>query len=337
MKRFRILTLLLLGSILGAAPGCSIEDSRDECCGELVLHFRYTRGGDDMFARRITCISHWLFDSEGRLIQQIDPAADQMQVLPLTLPDGDYAILSVANMAATERMHSQVGVTDAAEIMLELERLEEETEKDNCSRIYYGYRTFRADGTRSLHYHSDMSNAHCVLDVTVRWKGNAPVHAAPYTLRLDNIAGRYSSMLPEQQVVVNERPAPASRAGYGYTEDDPMECTEGRVVHSFPRSCSQVITRHKQDAPMYNNQVRTEFVTLRYRDDQIPTVSMSNGASQVLRPIDLTDTFRRNGWVLDRNIEQKFAIIIEIGDDGTVTVYPAEVHSNDWEDGGTIG
>lgn len=312
--------------------GCALEDDRDECCQELIINFRYTLGGEDFFPRRISKIHHWIFDKNDILISEFEADKSNMQRIALELPAGDYSILSIGNINNTEKLDSQTGVSNLKTIMLMLSTLDLPDDKDNCSRLYYGYRTFKSIENERLVYYSDMSNIHCVMDVTVRWKGNAPVTENPYTVRLSNIAGRYSSMLPVTKVVVNEK---ASKM-MPYNND--IECTLNRVVHSFPFSCREVKVCHKQEVNMYNNQLRTQFVSLRYRDDQIPFISITNGAEELLSPKDLTETFRRNGWTLDNNIEQKFSIVIEIDPGGkTVTIMPAEVDSNDWTDGGTIG
>jgi len=161
----------------------------------------------------------------------------------------------------------------------------------------------------------------------VRWRNSVPSAAGPYTFRLSNVAGRYSCMLPENTVKVY--------APEGDPEQE-VESTDHRIVHTFPRSCNTEKVSHRNDVSVYNNELYTYFRTLRYRDDDIPSIQVFNGTQAVTPLIDLTDFFLQMGWICDRNIEQVYSILLEIGEGGTTTVWPGKVTTSDWIEGGIV-
>lgn len=68
-KVWWLLLLSLLSTFLWS--GCTTIDERDECCEEVVLHFRYSRGAMDEFPTNIHRMDYFIFDEGERLVYHI--------------------------------------------------------------------------------------------------------------------------------------------------------------------------------------------------------------------------------------------------------------------------
>ena len=89
--------------------------------------------------------------------------------------------------------------------------------------------------------------------------------------------------------------------------------------------------------PLKAQELRGEFVTMRYTAEHIPVFRLWFGDKAVTEPIDLRRAFRTWGWNPDAAAVQEYRIQLTLFADGSVEVRPwIDADVEDWQDGGTF-
>ena len=324
---FKPYRLILVLSALLFLSGCSVDDSRDECCSLTRIEFRYFMGGNDLFSRYIFSIHHYIFDNNGLLIDDISVKNSGMQVLYPNLPAGKYKIVSIGNLESKELADVRLYSTIISNAELQINTLMECGNYNNIDRIYYGSRDFEIFETLPSHYIVDMSNDHAILKVKVRWKNNPSLDEGPYQFILKNVAKK-SWFPPYSQYLVYCSP----------NEDASLfESTGNRYVHSFPLLNKTNMINHRRDAMLNNMQeIECEFISMRYNWDAMPSISVYINGKNIINDIDLSRIAFEFGWAIDDNIQQDYGLLLEIDGD-IIRFMPLEAGTKDWYDGGEIG
>lgn len=307
---------------------CDVNDPRDICCEDLRIDFRYSKGSQDIFPQHIKAMRHYLFNSRGILYKIIEgnPSNPQQLVMKDVLV-GKYSLVSIGNIGkATQISNPQIGTTTLSELLLVLENPRPDGFMANSDLLYWGILDFEAIETKHLRYLCDMSNIHCRLTATIRWKDKAPEGNAPYTLELKNIPGQYS--LDKQKAY------PIYVAG----DKQSIKSTKNRVVHSFPKvEETKNLRTHRVEAPRLAGRVKATLVSLRYTKNRIPIFRLYRSGTPIIKALDLGKAFKVWKWETDKNIEQDYHIDIEILGDGSVIIKPSgSANVKDWIDGGSI-
>ena len=97
------------------------------------------------------------------------------------------------------------------------------------------------------------------------------------------------------------------------------------------------LATHVERTPLKAQELRGEFVTMRYTAEHIPVFRLWFGDKAVTEPIDLRRAFRTWGWNPDAAAVQEYRIQLTLFADGSVEVRPwIDADVEDWQDGGTF-
>lgn len=309
-------------ALLLMMTGClaQLEDERDLCCrgceGSITLHYRYIRERTDELDSFVRKMNHYLFDSEGRFVEELHSNPSSPQELKLYgLKQGRYQVLTIGNMGTSAELSPalQKGTTRLSEVKLSLVG-HGDTPMSNTDELFWNTQAIEvSDEHCTQEYICDLANIHCHLFVTVEWRGT-PKHEGKYTMELSN-ASRVYDLSPERAYSI--------------------DIMEG-VAHHFPHPTSGVAT-HLIHTDLFDLGLEGEFITLRYFDNRIPTLRILYENDEVCVPIDLAKAFREWGWRINSRPEQIYRIRVTIFEDGSVSLTPyIEGAIEDWVDGGTL-
>lgn len=289
---------------------CDIGDDRDDCCEANTVRFRYEYEGLDRFADFIGFTRWFLFDGEGRFMEETAHMPCCPQRVDIGgLAAGSYSIVCIGNLEDYGSLEGH------AEGGLEAFRLRvDDFARDgrhfaNGDRLYWGECRFRIVPGHSNRFLGEMSNVHCVLRVRAEWEAG-PEFSDGYRFALEGI-------------------------GTG------MELCGTRAdsigVHRFP-PVTDFAGRMTEDVALRRFALEGELVTLRWNAGHIPCLRLWHGDDPVTKPIGLEDIFRRWGWHPELTPVQDYAIRLLIRADGSVVVSQGiEASIADWQDGGSIG
>jgi hypothetical protein len=336
-------------------------DDSEVCCYNLRIEYRYTRdgalGGNEV-SYYTPNMREYIFDSRNILVAinifKI-PLGTQEFFSEQKLPEGRYTVITFGNKNGYELInHEEIGRTTKDELLMAINHaqtspevsqvvsrvnalranqdgLPETTEIQGASdRLYYGYRDFEIGPFGVTRIPVDMTHAHCILNLTVRWL-NSTVHPSPaedYIMVLRQVPALYH-FTPENVVVdgldcyaFHPENAPYSflgdRARINYI---PIINPDDEVCHAIKGTVS--------DKTLFG-----QFVTFRYRSDSHVLFSIYTSSEMVMKEIDLHRFFQELGIDLDFSLCQEYNLLIEIAGDNTVNV--GLVTIDDWEDGGMI-
>lgn len=324
--------VLLLGPLVLCVllmSGCNTLDERDICCEEVVIDFRYSRGARDEFPKYIKGMHYYIFDEQGVLLRQAERGSgEELQHFRLTdVPSGKYTVVAVGNARSyTQLSGMEVGLSTLTQFHLLVNHMQSDISpfQGDSDPLYYGILHFKVlDSPIEQRFTCDMSNVHCLLMVTVRWKETQPVdRERPFELRLQGVP-----------------------IGYHLSHSYPIELAvvggSDLLVHRFPLlwdTGASKLGNHMQRAPYLAGRVRAELRTLRYYDDWVPTLSIWQGGREVMLPIRLEKVFKEFRWLVSGNVEQRYEIEVWLYDDGRVEVRPGgKARVLDWVDGGVVG
>lgn len=328
----RVFTGVLLCSLF---VSCSVVDEREICCEDGGIHIRYVRNTSmgDRYRVYIKSTEHFLFDKNGVLISASTPTgrSEELYFVP-ELPDGKYTLLVIGNRTEQTLFRYSIGVTKLSDMLMSISSERTDQYFANGDRLYWGILPFEMKQGKPLQKICDMSNIHCRMRVTVKWKNNLPKSQGQYTLQLRRVPQSYRMNLhsTEPKIVLN----PFPKADW-----PPLISTKEQVVHSFPEIVQEKTITHRLYRPMSSAKLDGEFITIRYDDHLIPFFCVFKGSTPLMKEIDLTRFFREMRWIPSKIPEQVFHLIIEIDPTtGSVTVSAAgEMNVVDWQDGGTLG
>lgn len=316
-----ILMLCLAGSLCTA---CDVDDERDLCCDRVVMEYIYLSNGQDCFKQNIRSLRHFLFDKLERFVCEVPPGEDlQLQYLDgIELETGTYTMVTVGNAADATTLPTP----NAGERLNNFKLHIAAADGGNADPLYYGIRRFnllRETSAREQRFVTQMANVHCRLRVTVRWQNLPPAMTDKphYRIQLENCAPTYH-LDGAQGYSLGERRVPYS------------PCWD---------------RTHRADLALNDLQLRTNFISLRYTDESLPTLRIlyrnddgdEAGQSEYLPatpPLDLKTAFNAWGYNPSSVESQEYKIIISIYIDGRVGMkIESEVGVADWVDGGNIG
>lgn len=326
---FFIATLLI--------PSCSIDKDLEECPYNARLEYWYTGTGQaNVLPNYIYRMKEFLFDSTGVLRQINEQGSKKNLAAEFKLPPGRYTLVSWGNLDSCTRVsEAEIGRTRLSDILLYADhpvspgtRVEVPLRQRNGEQLYYGFSSFTVQPQGVLRQRVDMVHAHLKLDVTVKWKGKAPVDTGDLYMSLSDVPSSYR-FLPAFEV----KGSPYST--YGTVTDGSL--TRSGVWYYIPErpADSPLISVEVPVKMDITRLINATFVTYRIGSDDHPVIRLYGGGQQLIREIDLYKYFRTMQIDLDENLRQEFSLVIEIDASGGILVFSATV--SDWVDGGAIG
>lgn len=312
---FFALLLLLLSCTTGVL-------SDEECCSRATIHYRYVRYAEDEYPTFVHAMRHFLFSEEGVFEREIPSNPNDPQNLHLIgTEDRKYTIVTVGNLG-DDPLGKNALITrlEKGKTRLEDFRLwlyETKEYRRNTEELFWNFKKVELRDTNPPHYICDLANIHCHLFFYVSWV-DAPTKDGTYRIDLTGLSESYS--------------LDPAKSNLSLSVYQPKE-----VVHDFPLHGNE-LTNHRQEVNLFNHTLTGEFITLRYREDRIPTIQVFHGEEEITMPIDLGRSFAQWGWNPDRRSEQIYRIEIKIKNKDDVTVQPwYDATVNDWVNGGSIG
>jgi len=328
--------------ILCVLSSCIREDEFSNCPFNVQLEYWYTMERtteNNMIQNYIYTITEYIFDEQDILfaIKQLPVKGGTGEFRSeTTLPTGRYTVVSWANL--TDMEHDQlpeIGQTTKSDLSIHLGTAYSQLSQsntstvgivDNISHIYYGYAMFSVRDKTISRIRVGMTNAYCLLDVTVKWATKAPANSHDFSLRLREVPGVSYSI-----------PAYVDKGSVSTGNPADSYPVENKAIHYYiPGQYTEDWLKHHQVAVKMDitRSLHGEFITHRYTNETHPMFAVYAGDKQITREIDLHTYFQTKQIDLDRNLRQEFHIVVEIHEN-QILVFPAVI--SDWENGGIIG
>ncbi|MDR0541808.1 MAG: FimB/Mfa2 family fimbrial subunit [Dysgonamonadaceae bacterium] len=356
MKYINNILSLLAPLWLLALSSCDLG-AEDDCCYNVRLEYRYQRygtlGGNEL-GYYVSSLKEYVFNERDLLVAVNDykvPHGGGDFFSEQTLSPGRYTVISTGNKNGYEQTGEEViGETTKQELQLWLDNPQSapaagafpapfaqslmSSIQGRSDRLYYGYRSFTVGEYGVSRIAVDMTHAHCVLDITARWRDNSgrPVmNGDEYYLTLSQVPSHYS-LLPEFLVQGGLDRAVFDEGSELYPHNDRRRINYIPSVSRTEQACHAVQGSVSPNGR--GNVLRAQFVTFRYRNDSHALLCIySANDGQVMKEIDLNRFFTEMGISLDYSLCQEYSLLVEIdGDRVTVSL----IQVDDWEDGGTL-
>lgn len=319
MKRLCFYLLLLPVVLAGCING--LDDPRDLCCSNAIVHYRYVRYANDEYREFVHGMRHFLFRQDGVYIGEVPSNPANPQDLELKgLAQGRYTIVTVGNAGTDSKGENTVlsplesGKSKLADFQLALYGTDQL--RRNSEELFWNTISVDLTDRKTEKYTADLANIHCHLQYRVVWQ-DAPDLDGTYRMEMTGASDGYS-LDPAQaspEITVN---------------------AQHSIKHLFPKH-SDRLTGYESKTDLFQHRLEGEIVSLRYRDDRIPTIRLFHGDQAITKPIDLGRVFAEWGWRPDKRAEQIYRIEIRINRDGSITIRPwNEVTIADWQPGGTV-
>lgn len=312
-------SLLALWLLCFSLVSCDVDGDLAECPYNARLQYWHTGIGlANVLPDYVFSVHEFVFDSLGVLCHKRNISVKKDVAAELMLPAGRYTLVSWGNVGGYSCLgEARIGETRLEDLCLSACHPfgSEGTSAAGTpfqafiEKLYYGYADFRITGQGVSRGRVDMVHAHLKLDVTVKWKGRAPIDGGDMYMTLGGIYPEYR-FLPGVEV-----------KGGVYIPGRPAGC---RPV-TYKAAVKMDITRT----------VSVQFVTYRLVAGDHPVLQLFGGGEALIREIDLEKYFRTMQIDLDRNLRQEFSLVVEVDESGGIIVSSARV--SDWIDGGTIG
>lgn len=337
-KRTMLFASLLLLAVVGLfVPSCNIDGDLEECPYNARLEYWYTGTGQaNVLPDYIFRMKEFVFDSLQVLRQVNELGVKKNLAAELNLPPGRYTLVSWGNLDSCSSLNqSEIGRTKLSDVLLYANhpvssdtRVNVPLRQQNGERLYYGYTSFTIKDRGVTRQRIDMVHAHLKLDITVKWKGNAPTDTGDLYMSLSGIPSIYTFM-PAFEI----KGSPYST----YSTAADGTTTRSGVWYYIPRrpeDCSLV--SHEVGVRMdITRSVSGTFITYRIKNDDHPVLRLYGGGRLLIREIDLYKYFRTMQIDLDENLRQEFSLVVEVDENGGILV--SSVTVSDWIDGGSIG
>lgn len=303
------LLLTVLACVLLA--GCDLGDDRDLCCYRGGMTYRLTYDGYDYFPEKVEHLRCFLFSGDdGRFLRELPTVPGRPERVDLSgLEEGDYGLIAVGNLddyGEVEGLEESVRSLrfGACDFFRGTRAL-----AGSGDELYWGAKRFRMEAGCENEFVTELSNVHCHLKVMVEWEG-LPPGSGSYYLQLSGVHEGYD-LFPGDAWKLGERLFPAYAGG---------------------------LRSSVEESSLLSLSLYTEFVTLRYTDEDIPSIRLWYGGRAQTDLIDLKRVFRLWGWYPDSTPVQEYELRMLIGRDGSVKLSPSlDVGVNDWVDGGSFG
>lgn len=303
------LLLTVLACVLLA--GCDLGDDRDLCCYRGGMTYRLTYDGYDYFPEKVEHLRCFLFSGDdGRFLRELPTVPGRPERVDLSgLEEGEYGLIAVGNLedyGEVEGFEESVRSLrfGACDFFRGTRAL-----AGGGDELYWGAKRFRMEAGCANEFVTELSNIHCHLKVMVEWEG-LPPGSGSYYLQLSGVHEGYD-LFPGDAWKLGERLFPAYAGG---------------------------LRSSVEESSLLSLSLYTEFVTLRYTDEDIPSIRLWYGGRAQTDLIDLKRVFRLWGWYPGSTPVQEYELRMLIGRDGSVKLSPSlDVGVNDWVDGGSFG
>ena len=312
--------MLLVGVLVAMiATRCHpFFDEMCECSGTTLV-YHYTRASEDEHSTEVQQMRHCLFNSQGFFMKGLLQNEVTPQELRISgLAPGTYTVVTVGNSTSEGTILSDLKAEESrmSDFILRLKTRYNEQAYSGAEQLFWNTKSFEVKATEKRHYICDLANIHCHLMYEVTWQ-SAPPEAGKYRIELTGLTEQYSL-----------DPAQSNLS---------IEVNQGKgVVHQFPLHAEETTALY-QDVSLFNHTLEGEVISLRYRNDRIPTFQVMYGDKAITKKLDLSRAFKAFGWIPDRRAEQIYRIQLRINDDGSVSVRPwAEGSVEDWQPDGVI-
>lgn len=193
--------------------------------------------------------------------------------------------------------------------------------------LFWNIREFESRLNERHTYYCDLSNIHCHLLVRVVWKDIFPPAADGYSLELSMLPSIYQLYRPIHNGLFTLK-LPSEQIGVEGS-------TFGSSWHEFPRNMSTdgIISA---DVPLFDNELQFTFRSLRYTNDQIPTLRIYHNGVLYRKELDLTRFFNDQKLRPDNDVVQDYKIVVEISKNNIKIYLWTGGRVVDWQDGGNI-
>lgn len=258
--------------------GCDIDSGTNKICTYNVrIENEYVFPED---AGRIQSVRDYLFDSNGILRDVSDRNKDALQHREIQLGEGDYTLVSWANMGKASQANAEiVGETRLADMFLSVDAPSKYAGySQNSEKLYFGTLKFRVEQTGVSHCTLLMRRAYASLKMTIKWAQTEqiPEHRENFNLRLLRVHSKYV---------------------FG----DPFSLTE--------------LENTNFAVPMKTNEageLEGELVSYRYSNKTRQLLRLYNGDTPVTGELDLTPLFEKLTINLDTAFRQDYKGSIEL-------------------------
>lgn len=309
--RCRIALILFHLFTLLSLTGCDVDDERDECCELSTVRFRYLYNGTDCYFDFIRKVQYFLFDgTDGTFLREVQPMEGEMNKVDINgYEPGEYVLIAVANLhdyACLDR-HETEGL-QAFRLAVNKYDPRISGTFGNGDPLYWGECRFTVSPGRACNHVAEMANIHCVIRITVKWEGLPPATEG-FTYVLENIGTGMDMHATNAREI-------------GLQRFPPIENYEGTMM---------------KDAYFNNLVLDAELITLRLTDDDIPRFQLFLNGTDITKPFDLAEIFRKWNWYPGLAQVQRYELNIKLTKDGMAEFNPG-IGANipDWSDGGTL-
>lgn len=274
--------------------GCDIDsDTNKVCTYNARIENEYVFSED---AGRIQNVRDYLFDSDGVLRDVSDRNKDALQYREIQLGEGDYTLVSWANMGKSSQTNAEVvGETRLPDMLLLLNAPSTYTGyNQNSEKLYFGTQQFRVEPIGVSHSTLLMRRAYASLRMTVKWTQveQMPENRESFNLRLIH--------------VYNE-----------YVFGNPFSLTE-------LKSTNFVAPAKINEA----GEVEGEVVSYRYSNKTRQLLRLYNGDIPITEELDLTPLFVKLNIDLNTTLRQDYRGSIELNGNKISIILNEELHSS---------
>ena len=345
MKTFLLLLCLAIMSV-----SCDIGSDVCDCPYNVQLEYRYHRDGlfgSNELGYYVSSLKEFIFDERDVLIASTSyevPHGSSEFFSEQAFQPGRYTVITWGNWYSYETAAKEavVGVTTKQELLMFINHpqtnekskavVDTATVQGYSDRLYYSYRSFTVREFGITRIAMDMTNAHCLLNISAVWNDASghPHTGGEYYFILRQTPSIYH-FTPE--ALVRNRMHPNDYDGQDdYLHNDnthvnyiPRESRTDNVVH---------VSRGTIASEGRRNVLYTQFITFRYRNDAHVMLSIALADGQpVTKEIDLCRFFSDIGINLSYALLQEYNIRLEITGD---RVLVSLVTVDDWDDGGML-
>lgn len=290
MKMKTTITITLLGVCVLA--GCDIDSETNVCKYNAQIVNNYLFVEDDRCIHRV---SDYLFDSGGVLVQTSDRNKNSLHQCEFNLKEGDYTLVSWANIGRVSVVTPEVvGKTRLQEMLISVDATSKYSGyNQNSEKLYFGVLKFSVDQAGITHTSLLMRRAYASLKMTVKWAqvDEIPVNRDALNIRLRQIRGNYPL-------------------------GNPFSLTDIKNVnYAVPATMND------------QGEIEGELVSYRYTHKVQQLFQLYNGDVPITGEIDLTPLFEKLNLNMDMALRQNFKGSTEINGNKVLIILNEELET----------
>ena len=287
-----------------------LEIFEEKCPVDHHVHFAFLgESGKDETNLFIHNVTDYIFNADSILFRvDSDIRGDRIRTRSMDLPDGDWIIVSFANLSLHSRLSPySVGRTHLKDLVVEvvnpkLARPDTPGYLGNSDKLYYSSLKLQvSNGSPTASHRVIYAPAHSQMTLYVTWENESqkPVDDGNLAIILHGIAGgcRFLSA-PKIDKVYN-------------------------IPYSIPYSLAgdkeQRVRVYKSD-----DTFRSDIVSMRYESGQAPSIQLMNASTPLSKPLDLNEFFKANNIDLSNLRLQNFQLSIRV-QESTIVISPIEI------------